>query len=379
MKNILSIFISLILFTACQQSTKKEIKIYHCDKGITALNLDSLPLYKSFSDYDAFLELDEDVNKSKIKGEIKEITEYHYKKSTKYDEETLTPILESNIQFNEFNLSTITKSKYIPNGEEYISQENVYNSKGIINSEGKFDDKYKFLYSYIFSNDGLLVSKKSKIDTHPTNVNDRKMLNQNWDTKISYYYENTNQLSKESQSTLFLGKFIQDDSTVVKYKYINAHSKLPDEIIKYNKNGYRSTISYVSYDSIKNNLVIRTWRSWGTSNNEISDKNLLGEIVIAFDENCQVTGVTNVEIWIKNMKRYSKLQYNEKGDLTSWSRFVYPKKSETDYDLTYLKEFDYQYTLESDGKYYDYTYDKMGNWIERKEGDDVIKRKIIYR
>jgi len=382
MKNILSFSISLILFTACQQSTKKEIKIYHCDKGITAMNLDSLPLYKSFSDYEAFLQLDENVNKSKIKGEIIEITEYHYKKSTKYDEETLTPILESNIQYNEFNHSTITKSKYIPNGKEYISQENVYTSNGIINSEGKFDDKYMFLYSYIFSTDGVLVSKKSKIDTNPTNVNDRKMLYQNWDNKISYYYENTNQLSKETQSTLYLGKFIQDDSTVVKYKYIDAHSKLPDEIIKYNKNGDRSTISYVSYDSILNNLVIRTWRPWGTSyngNNGISDKNLLSELVIAFDENCQVTGVTNVEIWIKNMKRYSKLEFNEKGDLTSWSRFIYPKKSETDYDLTYLKEFDYQYKLESDGKYFDYTYDKMGNWIERKEGDDVIKRKIIYR
>ena len=85
MKNILSFSISLILFMACQQSTKKEIKIYHCDKGITAMNLDSLPLYKSFSDYEAFLQLDENVNKSKIKGEIKEITEYHYKKSTKFD------------------------------------------------------------------------------------------------------------------------------------------------------------------------------------------------------------------------------------------------------------------------------------------------------
>ena len=44
-----------------------------------------------------------------------------------------------------------------------------------------------------------------------------------------------------------------------------------------------------------------------------------------------------------------------------------------------LKEFDFKYQDEYEAKYYEYTYDKIGNWIERKEGDEVVKRKITYR
>ena len=157
---------------------------------------------------------------------------------------------------------------------------------------------------------------------------------------------------------------------------------MPYQIIKYDKSGSRSSISNLSYDTIKNNLVIRTWRTFLTSFMESDDyknENLNSEIIISFDDNCKIKSITKVGMWIKNMKQYAKAEYNENGDLTYWSKFIYPKSSETDFDLTYLKEFDFKYQLENEGKYYDYTYDKKGNWVERKQGDEVVKRKIIYR
>ena len=198
-----------------------------------------------------------------------------------------------------------------------------------------------------------------------------------WSTIKNHYYDNKNQRIKEVNKTLY-----NDDSCVVKYKYEEALGKMPYQIIKYNKSGSRSSISNLSYDTVQNTLVIRTWRTFFTSfmeSDDFKNENLESEIIITFDDNCKLKSITKVGMWIKNMKKYAKAEYNEYGDLTYWSKFLYPKSSETDYDLTYLKEFDYKYQLENEGKYYEYTYDKIGNWVERKEGDEVVKRKIIYR
>lgn len=377
MKNILSLSIALILLSSCQNNPKKELKINHCNNNLNALELDQLPIYKSFSDYDALFDVDFDANKNQLKGNVKEINEQYLQKSTKFDEETFSLISESQNVYDEYNQLLFTKSKSISVGKEYISIENNYNDDNKIISHGSFSDNYKSLYSYSYLESGQISSEKYKGDINPKNLNDRKMDYEKWSTIKNYYYDNKNQRIKEVNKTLY-----NDDSCVVKYKYEEALGKMPYQIIKYNKSGSRSSISNLSYDTVQNTLVIRTWRTFFTSfmeSDDFKNENLESEIIITFDDNCKLKSITKVGMWIKNMKKYAKAEYNEYGDLTYWSKFLYPKSSETDYDLTYLKEFDYKYQLENEGKYYEYTYDKIGNWVERKEGDEVVKRKIIYR
>jgi len=377
MKQILKFCIALILISACQNYPAKELKINHCNNNLTALEIDQLPIYKSFSDYDVLFDVDFDVNKNHLKGNIKEINEQYCIKSTKFDEENLSITSEEKSEYNQNNQLLYTRSKSTTDGKEYISRENEYNDENKIISLGNFGDKYKFLYSYSYLESGLISSEKYKGDINPKNINDRKMENETWSTIKNYYYDDKNQRTKEISKTLY-----NQDSCVVKYKYEDALGKMPYQIIKYDKSGSRSSISNLSYDTIKNNLVIRTWRTFLTSFMESDDyknENLNSEIIISFDDNCKIKSITKVGMWIKNMKQYAKAEYNENGDLTYWSKFIYPKSSETDFDLTYLKEFDFKYQLENEGKYYDYTYDKKGNWVERKQGDEVVKRKIIYR
>jgi hypothetical protein len=381
MKNILSFTFFLILFSACNDAPKKEIKIHHCSNNLDAYEIEQLPINKSYNDYSALFEVDFDKNINQLKGKIKVINEQSFKKSTKFDEETLTLTSEVENEYNEHNQLLFTKKKSITDDKEvYISQENKYNDDFKIISYGNFSFDYKYLYSYTYLESGLISSQKYKGDIHPKNLNDRKMENEPWSTIINYYYDNKNHRLKEISKSL--NNIYNNDSCVVKYKYEDFLGKMPYQIIKYDKSGSRSSISNLRYDSIQNTLVIRSWKTFFTSfteSQDFSDKNLDSEIIITFDDNCKIKSVTEVSIYIKNMKKYAKAEYNEYGDLTYWSKFLYPKSRETDYDLTYLKEFDYKYQLENEGKYYEYTYDKIGNWVERKEGDVVVKRKIIYR
>ena len=160
MKNILSLSIALILLSSCQNNPKKELKINHCNNNLNALELDQLPIYKSFSDYDALFDVDFDANKNQLKGNVKEINEQYLQKSTKFDEETFSLISESQNVYDEYNQLLFTKSKSISVGKEYISIENNYNDDNKIISHGSFSDNYKSLYSYSYLESGQISSEK---------------------------------------------------------------------------------------------------------------------------------------------------------------------------------------------------------------------------
>lgn len=373
MKKILSFTFIIFLFSACHTELKKEIKIRHCSNNLTALEIDKLPIIKSFSDYDELFDLYFDVNKNHLKGNIKEINEQYFILSTKFDEENLSLTSENKSEYNQNNQLLYTRHKSISDSKEFISEENQYNKENKIVSFGSFSETYMSLYSYSYLESGLISTEKRKIDIDPKNINDRKMENETWSTIKNYYYDERNQMTKEISKTLD-----NQDSCVVKYKYEDSLGKMPYQIIKYNKSGSRVSTSDLSYDNINNNLVIRTWRTFLDSD-VYKNENLKSEIIISFDDNCKIKSITKVGMWINNMKQYAKAEYNENGDLTYWSKFIYPKSSETDFDLTYLKEFEFKDQQEHEGKYYEYTYDKIGNWVERKQGDEVVKRKIIYR
>ena len=375
MKKIILFAMSIIFVVACKQIPKKESKINHCYNIIKNVEFDSLPLFLFYSDYGDFVDISFDLEKNKLKGSVKEINTLYFEKSTKFDEENLILTNETNNQYNQYNQLLLTHSK--SKGEEHISYENKYNDDHKIISRGFFDQSYKTLESYLYSESGLLVIKKTKHEFDTKNLEDREMKNLSWDDKISFYYANNNQKIKEVNNSLNL-----NDSSVVKYKYDDNYVKIPYQIIKYTKDGNKSSISNLIYDSILNNLVITTWSVMGNNfmeSENFKSENLKNEIVIFFDDNCKVSKVTKVETWAKGMKKYSKVEYNNQGDLNNWITFVYPKSSETDSDLTYLKEFDYKYQTDSEGKYYEYTYDKIGNWIERKENKEVVKREIVYK
>ena len=164
MKQILKFCIALILISACQNYPAKELKINHCNNNLTALEIDQLPIYKSFSDYDVLFDVDFDVNKNHLKGNIKEINEQYCIKSTKFDEENLSITSEEKSEYNQNNQLLYTRSKSTTDGKEYISRENEYNDENKIISLGNFGDKYKFLYSYSYLESGLISSEKYKGD-----------------------------------------------------------------------------------------------------------------------------------------------------------------------------------------------------------------------
>ncbi len=374
MKYIFRVLLLLLIIESCHQNQAEESKTYYCDKRITAMNIDSLPLYKSFSDYDAFLDISDDV-KTCIKGNVQEISECHYKKSHRFDEDILTQTSEIIIQFNDQNQMVKSITKLTPDGSQYVSAENTYSDKNKLISKGSFEEKYKTLNQYSYTENGQLQSIKTKWDFSSKNLSDRIMSNIDWGSQMSYYYNDSGMLNKEVQ-TYFGG-----DSCVVKYDYVYGSNGPINQIIKYNKSsGNREYITNLNYDEKKNRMTATTWNVlFSFSYDETNEKNLDNQIVVYFNNNCKVSKVTKVKKRDKNFKRYTKVDFNDQGDLVSKSEILYPNSSENDFNFNYLEEFDSKYILEPQYEYYEYVYDNYGNWIERTNGEDVIKRKIVYK
>lgn len=337
MKKILAILVIVIStfayfkFSKNEIIQKKELKVHNCINNSTISNLDSLPLSKSFEEYEDFISVN--FENSSIKGNVENITE---------------EVFEESIKFGEKNL-TLTSKRYI----EY---------KNMLR-QGDFQENFKSLDSFTYNSKGYITQKMTKVDLSHGDVNDRKMNNIEWDYKINYYYENNNVI-KEVKNT-----FYKNDSCVVKYAYENSLGKMPYHITKYDRYGDNSSDSYISYDSINNNLIIQTYGFFKNQN----------EIVITFNDKCKIIKITQVESPKNKMQEYSKAEFNEQGDILSWSKFKYPCKNEKEYNLTYLDEFQTELETNFKGESYTYVYDKIGNWIERKNGNKIINRKITYR
>ena len=373
-KKIFIYFLILIIIESCQQNQTKPNKCYNCFKGITAINLDSLPLIKSFSDYDEFIDIN-DGFRTKINGKVKEIREYYYTKSRRFDEDVLTPTREIITLFNDKNQLIKSTTKIIPEGIEYVSAENSYSEENKLITEGSFQKNYKKINMHSYSENGKLKSVKTKWDFNATNLSDRNMSNISWGSENSYHYNNNGQLTKEIE------KYFGGDSCVVKYDYEEIHGGLFYQIIKYDKrSGDRSSITNLSYDEKNNTLSLTSWRILlHFSNDEKTDENLESQIVIFFDDNCNVSKVTKVEKGIKSTKKYSLLEFNKQGDLVSKRKLIYPDGSEKDNNFNYLEEFDFKYILEPEYEYYEYVYDNNGNWIKRTNDEELVTRKIKYR
>ena len=260
MKNVLFYSVYLILCTACQNNSQNEFKVKYCNNNLDAFKIDQFPLYKSYDDYSTLFEVDFDVNISTLKGSVKEINEMHFIKKTMFDEEILSLTSEILNEYDEHNQLLVTKNKSNLNSQFYISRENKYNDDGKLLSLESFSDDYNFIYSYSYSEEGLLTSQKYKGEINPSNLNDRSMLNESWSMIINYFYDDKNQRIKEIKKSIY-----NQDSSVVKYKYEAALGRMPYQIIKYDKSGSRISISNLSYDNSQNKVVIRTWKTLFTS------------------------------------------------------------------------------------------------------------------
>jgi hypothetical protein len=370
-KAVLFCILSILLISCQNELTINELKINLCNNKLSVFQLDLLPIVKSYSKNGVLFDVNIDVNAINIKGNIKKIREQYFNRSKRFDEETLSLISETQYDYDVNSQLLSIKTKLISDDKEYQSLENIYGANNKLISHTIFknnmQDKMHYLYNYTYLESGLISSEKEKVNFDSKNINDRKISNENWSTINNYYYDNENRRVKDiSKNPYFY------DSSVVKYNYNDASVKMPYEIIKFNKSGERISTSDLIYDSVRNILVIRTWATI-----YISSPKLDNEIVVFFNENCKIKKITEVKDWIKNTKMYSKAEYNEEGDLVNWSEFVYPSSNETDF--TYLKDYDSELQFEYQKYFYEYTYDKTGNWIERKEGDKVVKRGIIYR
>lgn len=372
-KKILLFFLILLAIESCQQNSTKPFKVksYDCCKEITALNIDSLPLYKSFSDHGEFLDINDEF-KTKINGKIQETRECYYKKCHRFDEDILTPTVEIINQFNDKNHLIKSTSKLILDGTEYVSAENSYSAGNKLLSKGSFEKDYKTINLYYYSIKGQLQSIKTKWDFKSTNLSDRIMSNINWGSKKSYHYNSKGQIIKEVES------YFGGDSCVVKYDYESTGGL---QIIKYDKkSGVRSFTTNLYYDKDNNTLTAKSWNVLlDFTNDQTNDKNLGSQIIVFYDSNCNVNKVTKVEKWINNTKKYSKLEFNKQGDVISKSYIVYPNRSENDFNFDYKEEFEPEFILEPEYENYEYVYDRYGNWIERTNGENVVKRKIKYR
>jgi hypothetical protein len=229
---------------------------------------------------------------------------------------------------------------------------------------------------YSYSEKGQLQYMKTKMDINNSNLSDRIMSNINWEYKNSYYYNKKGKLIKEVQSNI-----MNKDSCVVKYEYDLGLGEQFYQIIKYDKeSGKRQFITRLSYDKDKNALTLISWSVFfSQSNDEINDNNLESKIIIFFNDNCKVSKVTKVEKWEKSTKKYSKYEFNLHGDLILKDILVYPDDNENDFNFDYKQKFEPNFILEPEYEVYKYSYDSNGNWIERTNGEDVVKRKIKYR
>jgi hypothetical protein len=379
--NINKILLALILISSlvlsCKDKDKVEqTRVHDCPDRVTVTNLDSLPFYKDFSDYSDFLSLNPNPQKLNLRGDVKEITEYVYESSTRFDEEVLTPIEESTTLFDEKNNLIKTVKTLLPNGFKYISRQNKYSADNLLIEEGVFDKEFQTLTLFNYSQNGKLISKKVKYGLDDSNLNDTKLSKEDWSDKTTYYYNQNGRVNKE-----IVFHYSSNDSSVVKYELDEGLGAAPYQIIKYNKSGNRDFLTNLNQDKNKNTFNARSWNiglSFGFGN-EQTDENLKSDIVVYFDDNCHVAKVTKVETWAKGMKRYSMIEYNKQGDLISTSEFLYPKSSENDYNLSYLEKFESEFQIEGKYEYYEYTYDKVGNWVKMSNGSKIIKRKISYR
>lgn len=372
------IFFAIILVScsvvSCKEKDKLEqIQIYDCPDRVTVTNLDSLPLEKNFMDNYEFLGLHSNPEKLNLKGNVKEIAEYVYESSTRFDEEVLKPIEESTTFFDKKNnlIKTITFS----DGWKYISRQNKYSVENLLMEEGVYDKQNQKLTIFNYSQNGKLISKKAKYGSSMSNINDTKLSKEDWLFNTTYYYNQHGIVNKE----IFF-YYGSNESSAVKYEEVFGAALY--KIIKYDKSGNRDCITILYQDKIKNTLTLRSWDikfSINTLSIDETDENLKSDIVLYFDNSCKVYKVTKVETWGKGMKKYSLIEYNKQGDLISTYEFLYPNSSENDYNLDYLEKFEPEFQLEGKYEAHEYTYDKIGNWVKMITGNKVIKRKISYR
>jgi hypothetical protein len=283
-------------------------------------------------------------NFTRLNGDIKSIQETVSETSIKFDEEYEEKLF---VNYYEFDNNNDMIQKDVENFERNIPAFIEYLRMSF------------FGCTYLYSPNGLLINKNLK--SLNGSVKKSEAGNERW----NYFYDSDNKLIKEIYKNSFLY-----DSTVVKYKYFG---NLLSEAIVYNGDGENVFMLRFDYDNVKN--IYTVWTSHNQGERPFS------EIVFYFDDNCKlkkVTQVRSLKVVIGFNKDYAKIDINQEGDMTSITSFNV-KNLKND-DLTYNDDIDFSGKENWYSKDFEYQYDNKNNWILKKEGKNLVYRRVInYR
>jgi hypothetical protein len=100
---------------------------------------------------------------------------------------------------------------------------------------------------------------------------------------------------------------------------------------------------------------------------------------LKYDEKCFLKELISVSFVDKkqNGKKYTKLSIDQHRNPTKL--FTFEVATPNDNSLKYLEDPDFSKIDIKDSRYIEYKYDKISNWIEKKEDDLITRRKITYQ
>lgn len=372
LSGIIILFLSSLFLFSC---SKKNLDTPpYCELKLDPKAFDSIYLDLSLRPHLPYLDLSSN-RVQQFNGNIKSIEEVTSKQEIRFDENVEIPKSMIRYFFNEASL--ISKEEHFNSLLDETPTRVIFTydpQNKLIRKEysnrGFSSEKYNTIDYYSYNIAGLPLQQTTYTASAGTQVPQKPF-------SIRYTQYNDQNLINQIKLVKFM-PYDERDSLIVKYSYDTK--KRLSSIVFYDKNGQRQVFINVSFLENLKQIKITSFNvlfSQGMDNYN-SEEDALEEIILGYNDNCQLSFITQVEKINRAefVKRFKKIELNSYNDIVLLTE--YELKTEKDNSLRYIEDTRYEGRNKKFEKY-TYRYDSLGNWIEKKEHGQITRRIITYK